>query len=65
MKRSIRITGNVIVDNVIVGIVGAVIGGWLLGVLKVPIPGGDIVSAIIAAVIGAVILIFVAGLLRR
>jgi uncharacterized membrane protein YeaQ/YmgE (transglycosylase-associated protein family) len=53
-----------LVGNIIVGIVGAAFGGWLLPQLGL-FTGGDIVSTIITAVIGAVILLFLLGLIRR
>ena len=47
-----------LVANVIVGIVGAALGGWLAGVLGL---GGSRVVSYVIAVLGAVILI---GILR-
>ena len=64
MKGGPRLTGNTIVDNVITGVVGAVVGGWLLNYLKIPL-GGDIVGSIISALIGAVVVIFGLGLVMR
>lgn len=56
-----------IVLNVIVGIVGAVLGGWLLGGMI----GGDSInqgdfsiSGLVVSFIGAVILIFIVKLVR-
>ncbi|MEO0327545.1 MAG: GlsB/YeaQ/YmgE family stress response membrane protein [Pseudomonadota bacterium] len=51
-----------LIGNIIVGIIGAVIAGFLLpGVL----PIGGIVGSIISATIGAVILLFVLRLIKR
>ena len=50
--------------DILVGIVGAVIGGWLLPRLGVVI-GTGILSAIVTAVIGAVILLLIVKLIRR
>ncbi len=47
-----------------VGIVGALIAGWLLPRLGIAI-GGGIVAAIINAMIGAIILLVIIGLVRR
>ena len=47
-----------------VGIVGAFVGSFVLGLLNIAI-GGGIVAAIINAFIGAVILLFVIGLIRK
>ena len=53
-----------LVGNIIVGIVGAFIGTWLLGYLGISI-GGGIIASIINATIGAVILLFIIGLVKR
>jgi uncharacterized membrane protein YeaQ/YmgE (transglycosylase-associated protein family) len=53
--------------NVIVGIVGAVLGGWLLGSLfgSGSINEGDFsVSGLLVSLVGAVILLFVVRLVR-
>jgi uncharacterized membrane protein YeaQ/YmgE (transglycosylase-associated protein family) len=52
--------------NLIIGIVGAIFGGWLAGVLHVSINvGPSIVNQIIVAFIGAVILLLIWRLLFR
>jgi uncharacterized membrane protein YeaQ/YmgE (transglycosylase-associated protein family) len=48
----------------VVGIVGAVVAGWLFPTLGFAI-GGPFVGAIINALIGAIIVLFVLGLLKR
>jgi uncharacterized membrane protein YeaQ/YmgE (transglycosylase-associated protein family) len=48
----------------VVGVIGAVIAGWLLPRIGFVLVGG-IVAAIINAVIGAVILLFVIGLFKK
>jgi uncharacterized membrane protein YeaQ/YmgE (transglycosylase-associated protein family) len=48
--------------NILVGIVGAFIGTWVLGLFGI---GGGILAAILNAFIGAVILLFIIGLIRR
>jgi uncharacterized membrane protein YeaQ/YmgE (transglycosylase-associated protein family) len=53
-----------LIGNIVVGIVGAVIAGYLLPRLGIYI-GGGIIGAIINALIGAVILLFVIGLVKR
>lgn len=50
------------VGNVAVGIVGALIGGFLFGNVFVV---GGLIGQIISATIGAVILLFVISLVRR
>jgi uncharacterized membrane protein YeaQ/YmgE (transglycosylase-associated protein family) len=52
-----------LVVNILIGVVGAFIGGWLFGRL---VPGmGGLVSSIITAFVGAIILLFVVSLARR
>ena len=50
--------------NVVVGIVGAFIAGWLFPKLGLGLPAG-IVGSIIYAALGAVILLVIVGLFRR
>jgi len=55
-----------LVGNLIVGLVGAVIGGWLLPQLGIgSITGTPIVDTIIVATIGAIVLLVIIGLFRR
>ena len=56
--------GYGVVGNIVVGIVGAVFGDWLLPRL-VLYTGGDIIGQIIAATLGAIALLLVIGLVRR
>ena len=55
-------SGFGLIGDIVVGIIGAVIGGFLLGGLFAFL---DIIGSIITAVIGAVVLIFVIGLFKR
>ena len=57
-------TGYGLIGDIIVGIVGALIAGWLLPRVGIAI-GGGIVGAIINAFIGAVILLIVLRLIKR
>jgi len=50
--------------NLLLGLAGALIGGWLLGVLGVNL-GDGIIGSLIAATLGAVLLIFVVGLFKK
>ena len=54
-----------LVGDLIVGIIGAFIGGWLWVVLKLPVLGPWWLTDIVSAVIGACILLFVLRLVRR
>lgn len=52
--------------DIIIGILGAIIGGWLAGVLHVSVNvGPSILNQIIVAFIGAVILLLIWRLLFR
>ena len=51
--------------NLIIGILGAIIGGWLATQLHVSLPFPDIINRIVIAFAGAVILLLVWRLLFR
>jgi uncharacterized membrane protein YeaQ/YmgE (transglycosylase-associated protein family) len=57
-------SGYGLLGDIIVGIVGAAIGGYLLPRLGIFI-GGNIVGAIINATIGACVLLFAIRLIQR
>ena len=61
--RIIQGTGFGIVGDLLIGIVGALIGSWLLPQLGVHL-GSGIVMAIVNATIGALILLLVLRLIR-
>ncbi len=50
--------------DIIVGIVGAFIGGWLFGQLGIFV-GAGIIGVILSATIGAVVLLLIIKLVRR
>ena len=50
------------IGNIVVGIVGAFVAGWLLPGFW---PIGGYVGAVIHAAIGAIIVLFVIGLIKR
>ncbi|MEO6758901.1 MAG: GlsB/YeaQ/YmgE family stress response membrane protein [Saprospiraceae bacterium] len=52
-----------LLGNIVVGILGAFVGGWLFRVLGIGIAG--LGGTIITAVIGALILLFLIGLIKR
>jgi len=57
-------SGNGIIVNVLIGIVGAVIGGWLASlVLGVNVAEGFNIATFAVAVVGAVLLLGLANLL--
>lgn len=43
--------------NIIVGLIGGVVGGWIFGLLKISATG--LIGEIISGVIGSVVLIFI------
>jgi uncharacterized membrane protein YeaQ/YmgE (transglycosylase-associated protein family) len=53
-----------LVGDMICGVIGAFIGGWLFGKLGVS-AGGGLIGSIITAFVGALILIFLLRLIRR
>jgi uncharacterized membrane protein YeaQ/YmgE (transglycosylase-associated protein family) len=53
-----------IVGNIVVGILGAVLGGWLFKMLNISI-GGEWVGPIVTATIGAIVLLFLVGLIKK
>jgi uncharacterized membrane protein YeaQ/YmgE (transglycosylase-associated protein family) len=52
------------IGNVVVGIVGAVFGGWLMPRLGL-FAGGDIIGQIISATLGAVVLLVLISFVRK
>jgi uncharacterized membrane protein YeaQ/YmgE (transglycosylase-associated protein family) len=54
-----------LIGDIVVGIVGAVIAGWLFPQIGLPLFGGDLIGAIIDAFIGAVILLVIIRLIKR
>jgi len=57
-------TGYGLIGDIIIGIVGAFVGGWLFRQLGVTSPFGGLGGTIFVAFIGAVVLLFVLRLLR-
>jgi uncharacterized membrane protein YeaQ/YmgE (transglycosylase-associated protein family) len=53
-----------VVGDIVVGVVGALLGGFIFTKLGVS-SGGSIVGAIIVATIGAIVLIFLLRLIKR
>ncbi len=51
--------------NIIVGVVGAVIGGWLMGVIGKSGVGGFSLYSFLVALLGACVLIAIVRALRR
>lgn len=56
-----------LLGNIVVGVIGAVFGGWLFGVLGISLGGlvNGLVDSLITAVAGAAVLLFIVGLIKR
>jgi len=57
-------TGYGIIGDIVIGIVGAFVGGWLFSALGVASPLGGLAGTILVAFIGAVVLLFLLRLIR-
>jgi uncharacterized membrane protein YeaQ/YmgE (transglycosylase-associated protein family) len=57
-------TGYGIIGDIIIGIVGAFVGGWLFAKLGVSSPLSGLPGTIFVAFIGAIVLLFILRLLR-
>ena len=55
--------GYGVVMDIILGIVGAVVGGWLVGF--VGIHAGGFISTILVGILGAVLLIWITRLIKK
>jgi uncharacterized membrane protein YeaQ/YmgE (transglycosylase-associated protein family) len=49
--------------DIVLGIIGAVVGGWLVGILG--FQAGGFISTIIVAILGAVVLIWITRLIKK
>jgi len=58
-------TGYGLIGDIIIGIVGAFVGGWLFDRLGVNSPFSGLAGTIFTAFIGAVVLLFLLRLIRR
>ena len=54
-----------LVGDIIVGVVGAFVGGWLFRALNVRVPFGGIAGSIFVAFIGATVLLLLLRLVSR
>jgi uncharacterized membrane protein YeaQ/YmgE (transglycosylase-associated protein family) len=62
----VRGFGFGLVGNIVVGIIGALLAGWLLPALGVGFTlGNPLVTSIVYALIGAIVLLVIVGLFRR
>src|SRR5690606_17482273 len=62
----VRGFGFGLLGNIVVGIIGALLAGWLLPMLGVGFSlGNPIVTSIVYALIGAIVLLVIIGLIKR
>lgn len=54
-----------LIGNIVVGVIGSFLGGWLLPMVGLKIPGNEWVQAIVTATIGAIVLLLALGLIRK
>ena len=59
----LRDEGMGIFRNLVVGVIGAYLGGYLFDVLG--IPAGGLLGSLVMATVGAILLLFLIGLMRR
>jgi uncharacterized membrane protein YeaQ/YmgE (transglycosylase-associated protein family) len=52
-----------LIGNLVIGVLGAMIGGWLFGFLGLSAYG--LIGSILMAVFGAVVLLFLVGLVKK
>jgi uncharacterized membrane protein YeaQ/YmgE (transglycosylase-associated protein family) len=55
--------GYGLVGDLIVGVIGALLGGWLFGLAG--IAGGGLIGQLVVATIGAIVLILVLRLIKK
>ena len=60
----VRGFGFGLIWNIIIGIIGAFIGVWLLTQLNI-VPFAGFIGSIVNATVGAIALLFIVGLVRR
>lgn len=61
--RILKGGGFGLVGDLVVGVIGALLGGWLFGLLHISL--GGIVGSLVTAVVGAVVLLYVVRLLKK
>ena len=63
---SLILGGGGLVRNLIVGVIGAFVGGWLLSLANISLPiGNALLSQIITATIGAIVVILIARVIVK
>jgi uncharacterized membrane protein YeaQ/YmgE (transglycosylase-associated protein family) len=55
--------GYGLLGDLLLGVIGAIVGGWLFSLLRIPV--GGLVGSLISATVGAVIFIAIVRLIKR
>ncbi len=50
--------------NIVVGVIGALIGGWVFDLLGIGV-GNGLIGSLITALVGAILLLWIISLLKR
>jgi uncharacterized membrane protein YeaQ/YmgE (transglycosylase-associated protein family) len=58
-------SGLGLLGDIIVGIIGAFVGGWLFRAIGISLPIGGVIGTIVVAFVGAVLLLLLIRLFRR
>jgi len=56
--------GYGVLADIILGLLGGLVGGWVFGVLGIW-PGGGVIASIVVAFVGAVILVSITRLIKK
>ena len=62
-SKIVNRTGEGLLLDLVIGIVGAVIGGWLFGMLG--IAAGGWIGSLVTATLGAIVLLLIVKIIRR
>lgn len=62
-SKLVNKTGEGLLLDLVIGIVGAIVGGWLFGVLGIFASGW--IGSLVTATVGAVVFLLVVRLIRR
>lgn len=65
LLAAMLVGGVGLIGDIIVGIVGAFVGGWIFSKLGVSVPFSGLLGTIFTAFVGAVVLLFVLHLIFR
>lgn len=61
--RIVKGSGSGILLNIVIGIIGSVLGGWLFGVMG--LASASLLGSLITATVGAIVLLLIVGLFTK